>query len=67
MIGQPPFTPLFAEGGFQGSLANFALLLDDELYFDAILASLGLAVSATTACLLIGYPMAWGIAGSPMR
>ena len=67
VVGQPPFAPLFAEGAFQGSLANFALLLDDDLYLDAVLASLGLAAGSTAACLLIGYPMAWAIAGAPRR
>ena len=67
VIGQPPFTPLFADGAFQGSLANFALLLDDEIYLEAVLASLGLATGSTAACLLIGYPMAWAIAGSAER
>lgn len=67
VIGQPPFTPLFADGGFQGSFANFALLLDDEIYLEAIFASLSLAASSTAACLLIGYPMAWAIAGSADR
>jgi putrescine transport system permease protein len=65
VVGQPPFTPLIADGAFQGSLANFALLLEDELYFEAVLASLALAASSTIACVLIGYPMAWAIAGSP--
>lgn len=67
VVGQPPFTPLFSDGTFQGSLANFELLLDDDLYLEAILASLGLAVSSTGACLLIGYPMAWAIAGTSRR
>jgi len=65
VLGQPPFTPLFGEDGFQGGLANFTLLLEDELYLDAILASLALAASSTAACILLGYPMAWAIAGAP--
>lgn len=67
VVAQPPFTPLFQDGAFQGSLANFALLVEDELYVDAILASLRLAVTSTVACLLLGYPMAWAIAGSNRR
>ncbi|MSP50738.1 MAG: ABC transporter permease subunit [Alphaproteobacteria bacterium] len=67
VIGQPPFTPLFAGGAFQGGLGNFALLLEDDLYLEAILASLGLAAGATGACILLGYPMAWAIAGAPRR
>ncbi|MBM3532122.1 MAG: ABC transporter permease subunit [Alphaproteobacteria bacterium] len=65
VVGQPPFTPLFADGGFRGSLVNFAVLLEDELYVEAILASLALAASSTLACILLGYPMAWAIAGAP--
>ncbi len=67
VVAQPPFTPLFADGAFQGSLANFALLAEDELYLDAILASLRLAITSTVACLLLGYPMAWAIAGTRKR
>jgi putrescine transport system permease protein len=67
VVGQPPFTPLFADGAFQGSLANFALLLDDDLYLEAAIGSLGLAATATAACILLGYPMAWAIAGAPRR
>ena len=67
VVAQPPFTPLFVDGAFQGSLANFALLAEDELYLDAILASLRLAITSTVACLLLGYPMAWAIAGTRKR
>jgi putrescine transport system permease protein len=65
IIGQPPYTPLFGNGGFLGSFANFRLLGEDELYLDAVLASIGLALSATAACIAIGYPMAYAIAGAP--
>ena len=67
VIGQPPYTPLFDDGRFNGGLANFAVLLEDGLYLDALLASLRLAGASTLACLLIGYPMAWAIAGADRR
>mgnify|MGYP006422627929 CR=1 FL=1 len=69
VIAQPPFTDVFvwAEGwlpGFEGSLANYRWLLGDALYWISYLNSLKIALVATLLCLLIGYPMAYGIARS---
>ena len=44
---------------------NLTLVLTDPLYRDALLLSLWVAGISTTACLLIGYPMALAIARSP--
>jgi putrescine transport system permease protein len=41
---------------------NFAYLLQDDLYWKAYLNSLKLAAISTVLCLLLGYPMAYGIA-----
>ena len=44
------------------NLGNFLLLLEDDLYFVAYLSSIKIALISTFICLLISYPMAYGIA-----
>ena len=66
VIGLPPYSDLLSwaeEGALQLRLnfANYMLLWQDSLYFDAFTNSLRIAATATLACLLIGYPMALGI------
>ena len=66
IIAQPPFTPLFGpDGSLQATLDNYRFLLEDSLYLIAYLNSLKLAGISTLLCLLIGYPMAYGIARAP--
>lgn len=66
IIAQPPFTPLFGpDGSLQATIDNFLFLLEDSLYIVAYLNSLKIAGISTLLCLLIGYPMAYGIARSP--
>ena len=48
----------------QASLDNFAFLLDDSLYYSAYLNSLKVAAISTLFCLLLGYPIAYGVARS---
>lgn len=63
LIAQPPFTPSFdADGNFQGTADNFRFLLTDKLYAITYLKSVMLAAGATVLCLLLGFPMAYGIA-----
>src|ERR1700712_2639956 len=63
----PPYKPLIEWIG-QNSLAvkinlnNYAFLFTDRLYINALLNSLKVAFISTLLCLLIGYPMAYGIA-----
>lgn len=65
VIAQPPFTPLFDDaGGFQGTAENFGFLLTDKLYVITYLKSVLMAAGATILCLLLGFPMAYGIARS---
>jgi putrescine transport system permease protein len=65
VIAQPPFTPLFDEqGNLSVSLDSFKFLLTDKLYALTYLKSVLLAASATMLCLLLGFPMAYGIARS---
>ena len=67
-IGIPPYTPLLVDHGggreLHATLANFALITNDDLYLRAYLGSLGNAAMATALCLLIGYPVAYAIARS---
>ena len=67
-IGIPPYTPLLFnhDGGreLHATLANFALITNDDLYLRAYLGSLGNAAVATALCLLVGYPVAYAIARS---
>lgn len=48
------------------TLDNYARLLD-PLYFDVLLHSLNMALIATLACLVLGYPFAWFLAGLPQK
>jgi len=65
--GVPPYSELVAFGE-QGlvqitlSLAGYLRLLSDPLYVESYLSSLQFASVSTLACLLIGYPIAYGIA-----
>ena len=66
IIGQPPFTPMFDDqGSFIATLESFKFLLTDKLYGITYLRSVIMAASATILCLLLGFPMAYGIARSP--
>ncbi|WP_296260220.1 MULTISPECIES: ABC transporter permease subunit [unclassified Pseudomonas] len=64
-VAIPPYTEVFtyAEQKLDVVLnfANYALLTGDDLYISAYLGSLKMAFFSTLLCLLIGYPMAYGI------
>src|ERR1700758_3704157 len=75
-IAQPPYTPLFdlTAGGaaikeaFEAlSIENFSLLISDDLYVLSYLRSLVVAMVSTAILLLIGYPIACGMARLPQR
>jgi putrescine transport system permease protein len=75
-IAQPPYLPVFdlAQGAaglgraFAAfSLDNFRLLLSDNLYVLSYLRSLFVAAVSTSILLLIGYPVAYGMARLPQR
>jgi putrescine transport system permease protein len=63
---QPPYTPLFEwiDEGITITLnfGNYLFLLSDSLYATAYLNSIRIAAISTIITLLIGYPMAYGIA-----
>lgn len=72
----PPYVPtLNLSDGFAGitsffsqlDFESFAWLLDDKIYFLSYLNSLKIAFISTLLTLLIGYPMAYGLAKSPQR
>jgi putrescine transport system permease protein len=75
-IAQPPYTPVFdltagasaIKAAFAAlSLDNFKLLITDDLYVLSYLRSLVVAVVSTAILLLIGYPIAYGMARLPAR
>ncbi|WP_374605225.1 ABC transporter permease subunit [Arenimonas sp.] len=65
VIAMPPYTDLVEWTGDKVSLsintANYLFLVRDSLYVKAYLSSLEIAAVSTFLCLLIGYPIAYGI------
>jgi len=67
----PPYTPTLKDG-FAALIAgldfeNFAFLATDDLYYKAYLSSLQIALISTSLTLLIGYPIAYGMARAPQE
>jgi len=76
VIAQPPYTPLLdLSAGWQGvqdfvsglSFESYKLLGSDAIYLKSYLRSLVIAGFSTLLLLLIGYPIAYGIARAPRR
>ncbi|MFS1701537.1 ABC transporter permease subunit [Alteromonas sp. AMM-1] len=71
-LAQPPYTDLIQTDG-EGlvtvllNFANYMLIWEDSLYLDAFVGSLKVAGVSTILCLLVGYPMAYGIARAPVH
>ena len=67
-VAIPPYTEIYSyvDQKLQVllNLANYAMLSEDDLYIAAYLGSLKMALISTVLCLLIGYPMAYGIANA---
>jgi putrescine transport system permease protein len=65
----PPYTPTMKDGFGQMIKAfdfeNFVFLTTDDLYWKAYLSSLKIALISTVLALLVGYPMAYGMARAP--
>ncbi|TVQ48957.1 MAG: ABC transporter permease subunit [Gammaproteobacteria bacterium] len=63
-VAIPPFQPWFGmeDRWLNATLANFRFLLTDNLYVAAYLSSLKIAAISTVVCLLLGFPLALGIA-----
>jgi len=71
-VSQPPYKPVFEwsdMAAFFGGLdfENFALLTEDDLYFRATLSSVRIAAISTALLLLVGFPIAYGMARAPER
>jgi len=71
-LGVPPYTPLWdwtPEHALHLSLsaANYLFLARESLYLEAFLSSIRVAFISTLFCLLVAYPMAYGIARSSPR
>jgi len=47
------------------NFSNYQLLLEDSLYINALLGSIKVAAVSTLLAILVGYPMAYGIARAP--
>jgi putrescine transport system permease protein len=76
LIAQPPYTPVLDLAGGIGalkeflgalSLDNYTLLASDAIYLLSYLRSLLIAFVSTVLLLLIGFPLAYGMARSPRR
>jgi putrescine transport system permease protein len=75
-IAQPPYTPVFdPAAGFEGvrrflqslSFENYAFIGTDWLYLASYLKSLEIAAVSTALLLLLGIPLAYGMARAPRR
>jgi putrescine transport system permease protein len=75
-IAQPPYAPVFdVTGGWQalqafiGALAieNYSFIASDRLYLASYLKSLEVAAISTLLLLIIGFPLAYGMARAPRR
>jgi putrescine transport system permease protein len=75
-IAQPPYVPVFdltqGAAAVKAALAalsldNFKLLVSDDLYVLSYLRSLVVSAVSTSILLLIGYPVAYGMARLPQR
>jgi putrescine transport system permease protein len=75
-VAQPPYTPVIDLSlGWQGlvdafrefTVDNYLWLTEDDLYLRAYLSSLWIALVSTALTLLIGYPIAYGMARAPKK
>jgi putrescine transport system permease protein len=70
-IAMPPYVPVFdalADLGdklSQLTLDNYVFLTEDPLYYSAYLSSLRIALVSTILLLIVGYPIAYGMARAP--
>ena len=69
IVAKPPFTALFdfganAKNWLHATFDNYLFLTEDNLYWISYFNSIKIAGISTLLCLLLGYPMAYGIARS---
>ncbi|MCG7573061.1 ABC transporter permease subunit [Phaeobacter sp. CNT1-3] len=72
----PPYTPqIDISAGWEGlktffaalDMENFVWLTEDDLYWKAYVSSLKIATISTLLALLVGYPIAYGMAQAPQE
>jgi putrescine transport system permease protein len=74
-MAQPPYLPLtelLEDAGYyyfqvRLNLSNFLLIVQDSLYIRAYLTSLKIAGISTLLTLVVGFPIAYGMARAPER
>ncbi|WP_430513299.1 ABC transporter permease subunit [Pannonibacter phragmitetus] len=73
-VSIPPYAPVFDwSAGWEGfkdtlsgfSFDNYLWLTEDDLYWRSYLSSVSIAAVSTFITLLVGYPIAYGMARSP--
>ncbi|NBN64553.1 ABC transporter permease subunit [Microvirga tunisiensis] len=73
-VAIPPYLPVFDwSAGWNGfvetlsefNFANYVWLTEDDLYWRSYVSSVVIAFTATLITLLVGYPLAYGMARSP--
>ncbi|MCL4150267.1 UNVERIFIED_CONTAM: hypothetical protein GTU68_056990 [Idotea baltica] len=74
VVAIPPYTPTFdlaegwrsiLEGLGELTVENYVWLTEDTLYWKSYISSVTIAAISTLATLVIGYPIAYGMARSP--
>jgi putrescine transport system permease protein len=72
-IAIPPYSPILDTGAGWGGIKeffaqldfeNYAFLATDDLYWKAYLSSLKIATISTVLCVLVGFPIAYGMANA---
>ena len=75
-VAMPPYTPTFSlSQGWDGFVAafrqlsfdNYVWLTEDDLYIRSYLSSVRIAFVSTIITLLVGYPVAYGMARAPSQ
>ncbi len=70
-LAMPPYTPVIdslsslIEAFSEFDLENYWFLLSDSLYIQSYLSSLRIAFVSTVLLLIVGYPIAYGMARAP--
>ena len=72
LLAIPPYSSLFewVEDTYlqiRLNVDNYRLLIEDDLYWRSYLSSLKIAAVSTLLTLLVGYPIAYGMARAPQR
>ncbi len=70
-IAMPPYAPFFETVGetlnFNFWISNYTQLFEDALYWKSYISSLEIATVSTLVTLMIGYPIAYGMARAPRK